>query len=132
MFSGWGTLRGQKSNMKAFSHKVLYIYYSNFLKSVLAFIKQSKKMDFPLYFQILRGRVWFFFFKLGFFCQMASIYLLNSREGPQSLDLSSPLIVIPYHRQLNAKMCCTQSSDFKAAQECVRVKNCNGGLLVAC
>ena len=45
-------------------------------------------MDFQLYFQILRGRDPFFFFKIGsnFFCQMACIYLLNSRGGPQWLD----------------------------------------------
>ena len=59
-------------------------------------------MDFPLYFQILRGRVWGFVFKLGsyfFFCKMACIYLLNSRWGPQSLDLvittySHPLVIL--------------------------------------
>ena len=61
---------------------------------------KSQKMDFPLYFQILRGRVQGFFFKLGskFFCQMACIYLLNSRGGTQSLDFvittySYPLII---------------------------------------
>ena len=51
-------------------------------------MSQSQKNDFQLYFQILRGRVWGFSFKLGsyIFLQMACIYLLKSRECPQSLD----------------------------------------------
>ena len=64
-FSGWGTSRGPKLNLKAFSHKVLYIYYSKKNWSVSAFIYPSQKKDFPLYFQILRGGVQGFFLKLG-------------------------------------------------------------------
>ena len=67
-------------------------------------------MDFHLHFQILRGRVKGFFFKLGskFFCQMACIYLLNSRGGPQSFDFdityfiynySYPLLLRPFSRK---------------------------------
>ena len=58
-------------------------------------------MDFPLHFQILRGRVQGFFLqtrKLILFCQMAFIYQLNSHGGPQSFDFvittySYPLFV---------------------------------------
>ena len=42
-----------------------YFYSKFFLGSVSVSIKKSKKMDFPLYFQILRGRIQRFFFKLG-------------------------------------------------------------------
>ena len=54
-------------------------------------------MDFPMYFQILRGRVPGFSQakKLFFFCQMA----LSPKQPwgvPNVSCLSSPLIVIPY------------------------------------
>ena len=71
---------------KHFSHKVLYNYYSTFF-CVSDYTFLSQKMDFPLYFQILRRRVWVFFqARKLIFCQMACIYLLNSRDDPQSLD----------------------------------------------
>ena len=55
-------------------------------------------MDFPLQFLNRKGSR--FFFKLGsFFGQMACIYLLNSRGGPQSFDFDItfcyPIIVTP-------------------------------------
>ena len=54
-------------------------------------------MDFPLYFQILHGRVQGFFFKLGsFFCEIACIYLLNSRGGPPSFDFDNTYCISNY------------------------------------
>ena len=46
-------------------------------------------MDFPLYFQILRGRIQVFFLQARkqIFCHMACIYPRNSRGVPQSLDV---------------------------------------------
>ena len=66
-------------------------------------------MDFPLYFQILRGRVQGVFFKLGsyFFCQTACIDLLKSCGGPQCFDFDItyfyPIIVTPYPKERNPK-----------------------------
>ena len=88
-----------RSKIKSESIFLITYYIITILKkwSILAYISKSQKKDFPVYFQILRGRVRVFFqarkLSLG---QMACIYLLNSREGPQIWILSSPLIVIPY------------------------------------
>ena len=60
-----------------------------------------------MYFQILRGRVQVFFQPRNLiFFQMACVYLLNSRDGPQSLDFvittySYPLLLRPIWINLN-------------------------------
>ena len=59
-------------------------------------------MDFPLYFQILRGRVQGVFFKLGsyFFFAKWLVFTYQTAVGvPEVLILSSPLIVIPYQEE---------------------------------
>ena len=105
MFSGWGTSQGQKSNLKAFSHKVLYNYYSNFFYGFRPIFNQVKKWISHCIFESCAEGFGFFFSseEANFFCQMACIYLLNSRGGPQSFDFdithfisnySYPLVVV--------------------------------------
>ena len=62
-----------------------YFYSKFFFRSVSVNILKSQKMDFPLYFQILRGRVPGFIFmrECKFFHQMPCINLLNNRGGRQ-------------------------------------------------
>ena len=66
-------------------------------------------MDFPLCFQILRGKGSRDFFqarKLFFFCQMACNYLLDSHGSTRSVDFDItylyPIIVTPYLRHENS------------------------------
>ena len=49
----------------SFPIKYYIITILKYFLSLSTYIKESKKMDFPLYFQILRGRVQGFFLKLG-------------------------------------------------------------------
>ena len=83
-------------------------------------------MGFPLYFQILRGRVQGFFFKLGsfFFCQMSCIYLLNSRGGPQSFDFDITYFISNYSYPLVSVLKSASVERFGASrkQDFLRVK----------
>ena len=71
------------------------------LKCFGLYLTKSKNRFFIVFSNLALKGLGFFFFKLGsyFFCQMACIHLLNSHEGPQSLDFvittySYPLIVM--------------------------------------
>ena len=68
-----------KSKIKSESSCLIKSYIITiliFFGSVLVYILKIKKMDFPLYFQILRGRVW------GFFQARKLIFLPNGSYLP--------------------------------------------------
>ena len=81
------TSRSQKLILKADSKwEYPYFYSKFFFGAFWSVFKKVKKMDFPLYFQILRGRVpgLIFMLECNFFHQMPCINLLNNQVRRQT------------------------------------------------
>ena len=84
-FSGWGTSQGPKLNLKAFSYKVVYNYYSKFFFGAFRLNLTKSKNLFPIVFSNLAGKG-----SGNFFQTRKRIFLPNGLYLPIKQPWGSP------------------------------------------